>query len=305
MTNSKPSCSFHLYICNPIDEIMTKRQQIILALLKTKIRLASFVSIRWGAEVAFTMFSTPFRKSEKPKPALFKIAENFSIKVNGDNINGYRWNTIAKKQLLILHGFESMAYKFEMYIAPMLAEGWGVVIMDAKAHGKSEGERIILPDYVSMIEQLENDFGKFSAYLAHSFGGIAVSLHLEKTKNAAARLVLIAPATETDTAINLFSKIVALKKEVRLALDDLILEKSGNPTSFYSVKRIVPKLENNIMWIHDKNDNITPLSDVEPIMRAQLSHVQFLITKGLGHSRIYKEKEVIRTVIAFITGNRS
>jgi pimeloyl-ACP methyl ester carboxylesterase len=282
---------------------MTKRQQIMLALLKTKIRLASFVSIKWGAEVAFSMFSTPYRKSEKPKPAIFKKAENFSIKVNGENINGYRWNAIAKKQLLILHGFESRAYKFDMYIGPMLAAGWGVVIMDAKAHGKSEGDSIIIPDYVSMIQHLENDFGKFSAYLAHSFGGIAVSLHLEKAKNTAARLVLIAPATETDTAINLFSKIVDLKKEVRIAINDLILEKSGNPTSFYSLKRIVPTIENKILWVHDKNDKITPLSDMESLMIDQLSHVEFIITEGFGHSRIYKEKEVIGSVIAFITGN--
>jgi predicted alpha/beta hydrolase family esterase len=284
---------------------MTKRQQIMLAILKTKIRLASFVSIKWGAEVAFNMFSTPYRKSEKPKPAIFKKAENFSINVNGENINGYRWNIIAKKQLLILHGFESRAYKFDMYISPMLEEGWGVVIMDAKAHGKSEGNRIILPDYVSMIQHLENDFGKFSAYLAHSFGGIAVSLHLEKTKNADARLVLIAPATETNTAINLFSKIVDLKKEVRIALDELILEKSGNPTSFYSVRRIVPKLENKIFWVHDKNDKITPFSDAEPVMNERFSHIEFLITEGFGHSRIYKEKEVIANVIGFLTGDQS
>ena len=277
----------------------------MLALLKTKIRLASFVSIKWGAEVAFSMFSTPYRKSEKPKPAIFKKAENFSIKVNGENVNGYRWNAIAKKQLLILHGFESRAYKFDMYIGPMLAAGWGVVIMDAKAHGKSEGDSIIIPDYVSMIQHLENDFGKFSSYLAHSFGGIAISLHLEKAKNTAARLVLIAPATETDTAINLFSKIVDLKKEVRIAINDLILEESGNPTSFYSLKRIVPTLENKILWVHDKNDKITPLSDMESLMIDQLSHVEFIITEGFGHSRIYKEKEVIGSVIAFITGNPS
>ena len=251
------------------------------------------------------MFSTPFRKSENPTPAIFKKAENFSIKVNGENINGYRWNAIAKKQLLILHGFESRAYKFDMYIGPMLAEGWGVVIMDAKAHGKSEGDSIIIPDYVSMIQHLENDFGKFSAYLAHSFGGIAVSLHLEKAKNTSARLVLIAPATETDTAINLFSKIVDLKKEVRIAINDLILEKSGKPTSFYSLKRIVPKLENKILWVHDKNDKITPLSDMESLMIDQLIHVEFIITEGFGHSRIYKEKEVIGSVIAFITDNPS
>ena len=66
-----------------------------------------------------------------------------------------------------------------MYIAPLLKIGWGITAMDAKAHGKSEGKQIILPDYVAMIETLEKQNGKFSGFLAHSFGGIAVSLHLE------------------------------------------------------------------------------------------------------------------------------
>jgi hypothetical protein len=96
-----------------------------------------------------------------------------------------------------------------------------------------------------------------------------------------------------------------LKKEVRIAINDLILEKSGNPTSFYSLKRIVPTLENKILWVHDKNDKITPLSDMESLMIDQLSHVEFIITEGFGHSRIYKEKEVIGSVIAFITGDPS
>ena len=277
----------------------------MLALLKTKIRLAAFVSFKWGAQVAFDMFSTPYRKSKKPKPAIFKNAENFVLQVNGDKLNGYKWNSTADKRLLILHGFESRAYKFDMYISPMLANGWGIIAMDAKAHGKSEGERIILPDYVAMVHQLEIEFGKFSGYLAHSFGGIAISLHLEKEANPDARLVLIAPATETNTAIDLFSKIVDLKPEVRSALNDLILEKSGNPTSFYSVKRILPKLSNETLWIHDKNDRITPLQDVHPIMEQNLSHIRFLITEELGHSRIYKEKEVVEKVVSFITNQPS
>ena len=279
---------------------MTRKQQILLSFFRTKIKLASLASVKWGAQIAFDMFSTPYRKSKKPKPAIFKKAENFQININGDNINGYRWNTNAKKQLLILHGFESRAYKFDMYITPFLNKGWGITAMDAKAHGKSDGKQIILPDYVAMIETLERVNGKFNAYLAHSFGGIAVSLHLEKNSNPDAKLVLIAPATETDTAINLFSKIVGLGENVRNALDELILEKSGKPTSFYSVKRILPNLMNKTLWIHDKNDKITPLSDVEPLMDKKLSHIEYMITSGLGHSRIYKEEEVIEKLVTFL-----
>ena len=272
----------------------------MLSYFKTKIRLASLASVRWGAQIAFDMFSTPYRKSKKPKPTIFKHAENIKITVNDCQINGYKWNPTANKQILILHGFESRAYKFDMYITPLLNNGWGITVMDAKAHGKSEGKQIILPDYVAMIETLEKQYRQFSGYLAHSFGGIAVSLHLEKSANPEAKLVLIAPATETETAIRLFSKIVGLKEQVVSTIDDLILEKSGKPTSFYSLKRIVPRLSNKILWVHDQNDKITPLTDVQPLIDQHPSHVEFVITSGLGHSRIYKEEKVIDKVVDFL-----
>lgn len=279
---------------------MTKTQQMMLSFFKTKIRLASLASVKWGAQIAFDMFSTPYRKSKKPKPSIFKQAENIKINVNGCLINGYKWNPEAKKQILILHGFESRAYKFDMYIHPLLKNDWGITAMDAKAHGKSEGKQIILPDYVAMIEKLELQYGKFSAYLAHSFGGIAVSLYLEKYKNELAKLVLIAPATETDTAIRLFSKIVGLKEQVRLAINELVLERSGKSIDFYSIKRIIPLLSNQILWVHDKNDKITPLADVHQLIESSPTHVEFYITEGLGHSRIYKEPVVIEKVIDFL-----
>lgn len=279
---------------------MIRTQQMLLAFFKTKIKLASIASVRWGAQIAFDMFSTPYRKSKKPKPAIFKKAENIKLNVNGCLINGYKWNHEAKKQLLILHGFESRAYKFDMYVSPLLNLGWGITVMDAKAHGKSEGKQIILPDYVAMIETLEKKYGKFNGYLAHSLGGIAVSLHLEKTANPQAKLALIAPATETETAIRLFSKIVGLSDQVRAKIDDLILERSGKPTSFYSIKRIVPTLGNKILWIHDQNDKITPLKDVHPLIDQHPDHVEFMITNGLGHSRIYKEGKVIDKVVDFL-----
>jgi hypothetical protein len=123
---------------------------------------------------------------------------------------------------------------------------------------------------------------------------------LEKYKNELAKLVLIAPATETDTAIRLFSKIVGLKEQVRLAINELVLERSGKSIDFYSIKRIIPLLSNQILWVHDKNDKITPLTDVDPLMESSPSHVEFYITEGLGHSRIYKDPVVIEKVIEFL-----
>jgi pimeloyl-ACP methyl ester carboxylesterase len=93
---------------------------------------------------------------------------------------------------------------------------------------------------------------------------------------------------------------VGLKAQVVNTIDDLILEKSGKPTSFYSLKRIVPTLNNKILWVHDQNDKITPLSDVQPLIDQHPRNVEFVITNGLGHSRIYKEEKVIDRVVDFL-----
>ena len=109
-----------------------------------------------------------------------------------------------EKKILIIHGFESRAYNFDRYIQPIINAGYGVYAMDAKAHGKSEGKTITVPEYTDMLKELEITVGKFNGYISHSFGGLAISLYQEKGENENARIVLIAPATETTSAIDLF-----------------------------------------------------------------------------------------------------
>lgn len=279
---------------------MNTAQKLTLFSLKSSIKIASFFSPQWGASVAFNIFCTPYRKPRNVAPPIFDQAKTLSVQVEGLAIHGYQWNAESDKRILILHGFESRAYNFDRYVTPLLNKGYGVVAMDGKAHGNSEGKTTTAPEYAAMIKVLEEQLGKFDGFISHSFGGIALCLYQENHNNPAAKMVLIAPATETQSAIDLFSRFFGLNAKIRASIYAYIKKKSGNDISHYSINRIAPKLTNPILWIHDKDDDITPLSDLKPLLELSPANIEFMITEGLGHRKIYKDTAVIKRIIDFI-----
>ncbi len=279
---------------------MNNSQKLFIFYLRTKLKLISRLSVKWTARVAFKIFTTPYRKSNKQKPSIFYSANQIELNVDGQRIWGYSWNNTSNQKILIVHGFESRAYNFESYVSPLIEMGFCVYAMDGKAHGSSDGKTITLPEYIRMFEELEKKVGQFDAFIAHSFGGLAICLHQEQKKQAESRLVLIAPATETSTSIQLFCSFLKLDEKVKGAINELIERASGNSTDFYSLNRIIPKLENKILWIHDEDDDITPISDLSERILEKQENVEFMITKGLGHRRIYKDPDVMKKVLNFI-----
>lgn len=280
---------------------MKTAQQVVLFYLRAKLNLQAAVSTRWAAKTAFKIFSTPYRKPRKIAPPIFEKSKSVHLVVDGMNLYGYSWNAESKKKILIIHGFESRAYNFDRYIQPIINAGFGVYAMDAKAHGKSEGKTITVPEYTAMLKTLEFRVGKFDGYMAHSFGGLAISLYLEAEINENAKIALIAPATETTSAIDLFVRFFRLSNDVKVEINRYIHKKSGNQTEFYSIKRAMHKIKNRVLWVHDADDDITPIADLKPLIENKPPNIEFMLTSGLGHRRIYKDNNVVKKTISFLT----
>lgn len=280
---------------------MKTAQQVVIFLLRAKVNFQAAISTQWAVRTAFRIFSTPYRKPRPVAPPIFEKSTGVHLKVNNLDIFGYCWHPERESKILIIHGFESRAYNFDRYIQPIIKAGYGVYAMDAKAHGKSQGKTITIPEYVDMLRSLEAKVGKFNAYMAHSFGGLAISLYQEEGGNDKARMVLIAPATETSSAIDLFARFFKISQQVKLGIDQYIKDKSGKPPAYYSIKRAMEYIKNPVLWIHDEDDDITPLEDVKPLINSGLSNIEFMITSGLGHRRIYKDNNVVKKTIAFLT----
>jgi pimeloyl-ACP methyl ester carboxylesterase len=280
---------------------MNLTQRLALSYIRTKFRLLSAVSKKRAAAKALDFFRTPQQRLRKQLSRIFDEAEKLQFKLEGIPIHGYRWNHNADKKLLIIHGFESSIVNFDHYVHPLLNKGYEVLAFDAPGHGLSGGKAITAPLFAKMIETIHENYGPVKSFISHSFGGLALSLALENIHHDETyRVAFIAPATETKTAIDQFFYFLRLNGEVRKEFDKLITELGGHPAEWYSIHRAIKNIKAQILWLHDEDDLQTPLNDALKVKNENWPNVKFFITKGLGHSRIYRDDKIVQEIIDFL-----
>ena len=279
-------------------------ENLFIFFYRTRLRLLAIVSMKKAAALAFRLFITPISVKSKKQSTLPPGAEPLSFNFENNSIKGYRWNPTGNKKVLLLHGFSSTLTKFMHYVQPLVDNGFEVLAFDAPAHGMSTGKTVNVLQYRDMIEQVVKLYGPVDAFIAHSFGGLALSLYTEKlANNAALKIVLIAPATETTTAISYFSEKLGISKKLQAAMHIHIFERSGMKVADFSVRRAMKQIQSTTLWIHDIDDDVTPWKDAEAVQKDGHPNVRFVNTTGLGHRRIYRDETVAKTVVDFIAKN--
>lgn len=277
-------------------------QKIAITYIRSQFRVLAAISPVKAASRAFTLFCTPLHKSRKKPGLIFNDATSLQINIPGYTIRGFGWNMGASHTILILHGFSSCAYNFERYIQAFAKQGYRVLAFDAPAHGTSSGKTVNAVQYKDTILEIHRCYGPFHGAMAHSFGGIALALAMEELPHTpATKLVFIAPATETVSAVShAFGMLRLQKTAVQAAFHQIIYNLSGKPTEWFSIRRAAYQLKASILWLHDEEDDITPAADAKMVQADNHPHIQFVFTKGLGHQKIYRDAGVKEQVIAFL-----
>lgn len=281
---------------------MKVQKKFALAYVRTKLNLLSVISKRRAGNEAFRLFCTPLYRYAGKEAQVFKDAEKLEFELSNVLIKGYRCNAPQAKKVLLLHGFSSTCHKFDKYALALIKAGYEVLAFDAPAHGASGGSTVNAVEYCEMIKKVYEYYGPIDAYIAHSFGGIAVSLALEELPHTPeTKLVLIAPATETTSAIaGAFTMLGITNKKIRQAMDDIIFNISGKQTEWFSVRRAMKNICASVLWVHDEQDEVTPLADALRVKEEAPAHIRFLITNGLGHQKIYRDTEVKKEILRFL-----
>ena len=280
---------------------MKLSQRLALRYIRTKFKLLSAISKKKAAEKAFELFCTPQSRNKKKLPKVFETAEKLHFDLDGITVRGWRFNHPAERKVMIIHGFESSVINFDRYIKPLIKKGHEVLAFDAPAHGRSGGKKINAPLFKRTILEVIKKYGPVQSFMAHSFGGLAVSLALEEISHTNDfRLALIAPATETSTAVKTFFKFLQLDPAIRLEFEKIIFQAGGVSSEWYSIRRAMKHIKAKVLWFHDDEDEITPLSDVLKVKAEKHPNIEFIITKGLGHRRIYRDNHVSKAIIDFL-----
>ena len=276
-------------------------QKLAVVYLRLRFRLLGSFSSQKAAAKALDLFCTPQERLKKKPSKIFFTAEQLKFNLGELNIRGFRWNHNAGRKVLIIHGFESSIVNFDHYVPSLIKKGLEVLAFDAPAHGISDGKRITAPLFADMIIKIHERYGPITGFVGHSFGGLALSLALEQiAHDETYRAVLIAPATESTTAIDQFFELLQLNGVVRKEFDQLITQIGGHPPEWYSIRRAIRNIKAQILWLHDERDLQTPLSDALKVKNDQRPNVTFVITRGLGHRKIYKDSQTVERVAEFL-----
>ncbi len=288
---------------------LSAAQKLAINYYKAKLNLLNVVSPGMAAHEAFDLFTKPYGKPRKRRRSSWtKRAEALKLVSGGLTLMGYKWRAQPDndKKLLIIHGFAGSVSSFERFLGPLLHFGYDVYAYEAPGHGTSEGNRLNTVIYSEMIEDVMSAHGPFDAFLAHSLGGLSLmmALHRVKTVNRP-KVVLIAPATESTTAANQFFSFLQLPPSLRVAFEQYVEKRGGQPLAWYSISRVLPEVAADILWVHDAQDSTTPIQDVYPLLQKGYMHVHFHFTEGLGHSGIYKDNKVKRRIVDFLADNKA
>jgi pimeloyl-ACP methyl ester carboxylesterase len=281
---------------------MGLKEKLVLGYLRTKLKLLSFLSKKKAAAAAFSLFTTPQFRNTKELPPVFNTAKTIDLDFLNYTIRGYSWNDQSENKVLILHGFESTVVNFSQYVQPLLDKGFAVYAFDAPAHGRSSGKTVNAVIYKDFVKMINDKFGPVRNFITHSFGGLAISLAMEEIPHDETfKIVLIAPATETSTAVGQLFSMFHLKESLRPAFENYIQKISGQRSEWFSVKRAAENIKAKVLWIHDAGDDMTPIADIEPVMNKKYPNFEFMITRGLGHRRIYRDKNIVESIVNFIS----
>lgn len=251
------------------------------------------------------LFFTPVRYGIPEKEVKAEtFSEKFAVNISDKRIQCYRWGN-SKKTVLVAHGWAGRATQFRRFVKPFLAAGYQVVGFDGPGHGRSEGKSTNLNEFRNTLWEIEKKVGKIEAIVAHSFGGVA-SLYAISNGLPVKVLVNIASPTIGQEIINTYLKAVNGSVKTGEAFKKYLLKKYGKPFEAFSSLEFIKHVPSDfkLLLVYDENDHEVTLDHPRALMKL-FPRAEFIQTRELGHTRILKDDNVIRSVVTFITFHSS
>lgn len=206
----------------------------------------------------------------------------------GLNVVVHEWNAEADKTVLLLHGWESNAARWQPLIELLLEGNYHIVAPDAPAHGGSDGNQFNMLVYAELIRELVERWQPYSM-VGHSLGGSASCLYLHRLYLAQAglpsleRLVIMGVPSELKNMVTYFGDILGLSPRMRRTIERRFQERYELTYEALSVATFCESVTVPTLVIHDEQDALASAEDARRYDQA-LADSELFITNGLGHS---------------------
>jgi len=276
-------------------------ESFTLKLIRRGFSLFAPVAPRLCGRIAYQLWITPprFPAPQRERDSLAQ-GEQTMLDFDGQQIATCTWGSGDDKPgILLIHGWSGRGTQLASFVKPLLELGYRVTAFDAPAHGNSSGRQTNLYQVVDTILELDRRLGHYSAVITHSFGGPCLAVAMKHGLNTDC-VVNISPPSTVIGLVDKFSATLRLPEKVHKELVKTIEQKFGQQVwEHASMANNIRDLDVPALVVHDVDDIDVPWHEGQAIAEAW-SKMRFIKTTGLGHRRILKDDQTIRSVVDFI-----
>jgi pimeloyl-ACP methyl ester carboxylesterase len=266
------------------------------AMLRTTHRMAPALGTRLTMRLFFTPMPPKWVSRRQALPASWRIEH---LPFEGGQLALWRHTECGaaseRPRVLLVHGWAGDALQMRTLGDALHAAGFEPVLLDFPGHGRSDGWRSTLPQFVRALFAVSARLGPWHATVAHSLGALA-SAHAAGRGLPVQRLALLAPSPPPSPFIGWFARSFGLADAAAQQLRASIERREGVPLSQFEPEWIAPRLAQPTLVIHDRDDRVAPQAVSERLVRL-LQRGELRATEGLGHRRLLGDAGVAAAVI--------
>ena len=272
-------------------------EKYIIKLLGKSLNVISYISSNYAANKALHIFSKPRKgKLNQKNKAFLSSANKENLFYEDLEIATYHWKG-NKATILLAHGWESNAARWQRKIKSFIKEDFNIIALDAPAHGASGGKlfnALLYSEFINIVAQKYQP----QIIIGHSVGGMALVFFQQKYKlQSLQKIILLGAPSEFEGILKDYIKLLGYNKKIEKNLKRIIIERFGSEPSDFSTSKFAKEITADGLIIHDTHDNVIPYSDAK-LIEKELKGSKLVSTKGLGHS--LNDQSVTKTILDFI-----
>lgn len=235
-----------------------------------------------------TPHTAPPRDWELP---MLAQAERITLRFG---LSALRWG--SGPAVLLMHGWEGRPTQFAELIKALVNAGYGVVALDAPAHGRSPGHEANVVLFARALLEAASELPPLKAVIGHSMGGASALLATQLGLRTEA-LVSIAAPSRILTMLRRFSRFMGLPRQAQAHFVRLVEEQAGIPAGQLDSARY--QLDFPGLIVHAVDDSMVPFSEAEAIHQSWFDSRLLRLEKG-GHQRVLADPQVVQAVLQLL-----